>query len=64
MRQVRHGATFIVTSRDEAVAFIQPAQPAALPRRQRGNLRGKIHMTPDFDTLPAEILAAMEGNEA
>jgi antitoxin (DNA-binding transcriptional repressor) of toxin-antitoxin stability system len=63
MRQVRHGASFIVTSRDEAVAMIGPPQSTARPRRQPGTLRGKIHMTPDFDTLPAEILAAMEGNE-
>lgn len=64
MRQVRRGASFIVTSRDEAVAIIQPPQPATRPRRQPGGLRGKIHMTPDFDTLPAEILASMEGDEA
>jgi len=63
MRQVRNGASFIVTSRDEAVAIIQPPQPHARPRRQPGGLRGKIHMAPDFDTLPADILAAMDGNE-
>ncbi len=64
MRQVRHGASFIVTSRDEAVAIIQPPQPPARPRRQPGTLRGKIHMAPDFDTLPSEILAAMDGSQA
>jgi antitoxin (DNA-binding transcriptional repressor) of toxin-antitoxin stability system len=64
MRQVRHGASFIVTSRDEAVAIIRPPQPPARPRRQPGSLRGEIHMTLDFDSLPADILAAMEGNEA
>jgi prevent-host-death family protein len=64
MRQVRHGASFIVTSRDEAVAIIQPPRTPARPPRQPGGLRGKIHMTPDFDTLPPEILASMEGNEA
>jgi len=63
MRQVRHGASFIVTSRDEAVAIILPPQSPAQPRRQAGALRGKIHMNPDFDTLPAEILAAMEGSQ-
>jgi prevent-host-death family protein len=60
MRQVRHGSSFIVTSRDEVVAIIQPPQPLARPRRQPGTLRGKIRMTPDFDTLPADMLAAME----
>lgn len=52
MRQVRHGASFIVTSHDEAVAIILPPQSPAPLRRQPGSLRGNIHMTPDFDTLP------------
>jgi antitoxin (DNA-binding transcriptional repressor) of toxin-antitoxin stability system len=63
MRQVRQGASFIVTSRDEVVAIIQPPQPPAPPRRQPGALRGKIHLAPDFDTLPANILAAMESSQ-
>ncbi len=61
MRQVRHGFSFIVTSRDEVVAIIQPPQPPLPPRRKPGTLRGKIRMTPDFDTLPPDVLAAMEG---
>jgi antitoxin (DNA-binding transcriptional repressor) of toxin-antitoxin stability system len=63
MRQVRHGASFIVTSRDEAVAIIQPPQSPARPRRQPGTLRGKIQMAPEFDALPADIVASMEGDE-
>lgn len=63
MRQVRHGSSFIVTLRDEVVAIIQPPQPPLPPRRQPGTLRGKIRMTPDFDTLPPDVLAAMEGEE-
>jgi prevent-host-death family protein len=59
MRQVRHGSSFIVTSRDEVVAIIQPPQP--LLHRQPGTLRGKIRMAPDFDLLPPDILATMEG---
>ncbi len=62
IRQVRQGATFIVTSRDEAVAIIQPPHAAERPQRQPGGLRGKIRMAPDFDTLPADILAAMEAD--
>ena len=60
MRQVRHGSSFIVTSRDEVVAIIQPPQPLLPPCRQAGALRGKIRMTPDFDTLPSDVLGAME----
>lgn len=63
MRQVRHGSSFIVTSRDEVVAIIKPPHPPSPPRRQPGTLRGQIRMSPDFDTLPLEILAAMEGDE-
>ena len=63
MRQVRHGASFIVTSRDQAVAFVQPPPPSPPSRRQPGTLRGKIRMAPDFDTLPADILDAMESGE-
>lgn len=62
MRQVRHGSSFVVTSRDEVVAIIQPPQPPSRPQRQPGTLRGKIRMTPDFDTLPTDLLGAMEGN--
>jgi prevent-host-death family protein len=36
MRQVRHGSSFIVTSRDEVVAIIQPPKSPArrLPARE------------------------------
>ena len=60
MRQVRQGASFMVTSRDEVVAIIQPPVAPEPPRRQPGTLRGKIHLAPGFDTLPADILAVME----
>ncbi len=61
MRQVRHGSSFAVTSRDEVVAIIQPPHPPLPPRRQPGTLRGKIKMAPDFDVTPPELLDAMEG---
>jgi len=63
MRQVRQGASFMVTSRDEVVAIIQPPLAPVPPRRQPGTLRGKIHLAPDFDTLPTDILAAMESGQ-
>lgn len=31
MRQVRHGAAFAVTARDEVIAIVQPPQPAPPP---------------------------------
>lgn len=60
MRQVRHGASLIVTSRDEVVAVIQPPQPAPPSGRRPGTLRGWIEIAPDFDGLPPELLAVME----
>jgi prevent-host-death family protein len=64
LRQVRQGSSFLVTSRGEVVALVQPPQPPAPPRRQPGALRGKIHMTPDFDVLPDDLLSIMENGEA
>jgi prevent-host-death family protein len=64
LRQVRQGSSFLVTSRGEVVALVQPPQPPAPPRRQPGGLRGKIRMTLDFDTLPNDLLSVMENGEA
>ena len=61
MRQVRHGASFAVTARNEVIAIVLPPQPS--PRRRPGTLRGQIEMAPDFDVLPSELLAAMEGRD-
>ncbi len=64
LRQVRQGSSFLVTSRGEAVALVQPPQPAAAPQRRPGTLRGRINMAPDFDTLPDDLLSVMENGEA
>jgi antitoxin (DNA-binding transcriptional repressor) of toxin-antitoxin stability system len=63
LRQVRQGASFLITSRGEVIAELHPPAVAVPLRRQPGALRGKIHMAPDFDVLPADILAALEGEE-
>jgi antitoxin (DNA-binding transcriptional repressor) of toxin-antitoxin stability system len=62
LRQAHEGASFLITSHDVVVAEIRPPAPLARPRRQPGGMEGKIWMAPDFDTLPAEVLAAMEGD--
>ncbi len=61
LRLARQGTSFLITSHDEVVAEIHPPSVASRPRRQPGALRGKIHMAADFDILPADVLAAMEG---
>ena len=62
LRQVRHGQSFLVTSRDLVVAELRPPS-TQLARRRPGALRGKIRMAPDFDRLPSDVLAAMEGGD-
>jgi antitoxin (DNA-binding transcriptional repressor) of toxin-antitoxin stability system len=63
LRQARQGRSFLIMSRDEVLAEVGPPPSAVRPRRQPGALRGKIRIAPDFDALPPELLAAMEGEE-
>ena len=63
LRQARQGTYFLVMSHDEVLAEVRPPPRAELPRRRPGALRGTIRMAADFDALPADVLAAMEGNE-
>jgi antitoxin (DNA-binding transcriptional repressor) of toxin-antitoxin stability system len=61
LRLARQGTSFLITSHGEVVAEIHPPATVLRPQRQPGALRGKIHMTADFDTLPEDVLTAMEG---
>ncbi|WP_375454294.1 prevent-host-death protein [uncultured Methylobacterium sp.] len=61
LRQARHGSSCPVTSRGEVLAEIHPPSPSIRSCRQPGALRGKIRMVDDFDALPPDVLAAMEG---
>jgi antitoxin (DNA-binding transcriptional repressor) of toxin-antitoxin stability system len=63
LRQARQGRSFLVMSRDQVLAEVGPPRQAERPRRRPGALRGKILIAPDFDRLPADVLAAMEGKE-
>lgn len=63
LRRVRLGGTFLITSHDLVLAELRPPPSAARLRRRPGALRGRIRMAPDFDTLPPDVLAAMEGGE-
>lgn len=62
LRQARHGTSFLVMSHNEVVAEIRPPSKSLSSRRRPGALEGKIHMAADFDTLPSDVLDAMEGN--
>jgi antitoxin (DNA-binding transcriptional repressor) of toxin-antitoxin stability system len=63
LREVRQGRSFLITSHDQVLAELRPPAPASRPRRRPGALRGRIRMAADFDTLPPDVLAAMEGEE-
>ena len=59
LRQARNGASFLITSHDEVVAELHPPSIPLQPYRQPGGLQ--IWMAPDFDDLPDDVLAEMEG---
>lgn len=61
LRMASRGDSFLVTARGAVLAEIRPPPKALRPARRPGALRGRIHMDPDFDTLPPDVLAAMEG---
>lgn len=60
LREVQAGAVVRITSHGEVIAELRPPAQAARPR-QAGALRGRITLAPDFDELPEDVLAAMEG---
>ncbi len=63
LRLAAAGTTVLVTSRDVIVAEIKaPAQDQTSWRR-RGGLKGRIWMAEDFDTLPEDLLQAMESTK-
>jgi antitoxin (DNA-binding transcriptional repressor) of toxin-antitoxin stability system len=62
LRQAQQGASFLITSRNSVVAELRPPVPLLRPRRQPGPMAGEIWMAPDFDELPEDVLAAMEGD--
>lgn len=55
--------SFLVMSHNERVAEIRPPSKSASPARRPSALEGKIRMADDFDSLPLEVLDAIEGNE-
>ncbi len=63
LRQARLGESFLITSHGEVIAELRPPATHERARRVPGALRGKISVAPDFDTLPVDVLAVMEGDE-
>ena len=63
LRQARHGAAFLITSYDEVVAEVRPPSVSERRPRRGGALAGRIRLAPDFDIMPRDLLASMEGDE-
>ena len=60
LQEARRGASILVTSHDAVIAEIRPPSAKLRAARKPGALRGQIRMADDFDTLPDDVLAAME----
>lgn len=59
LQQVQEGHRFVLTSHHKVVAEIGPPSSDVTVRKP-GALRGKTKVGNDFDSLPADILQAME----
>jgi hypothetical protein len=57
----RESRVDIVESRGAVIAEIHPPSQALRSARKPGALRGQIWMADDFDALPEDVLASMEG---
>ena len=51
------------SKRDQASAEIEPRPNTVRTPRRPGALQGQILTAPDFEALPADILAAIEGED-
>ena len=60
LRQLQQPQIFVVLRRNRGLKVAPPHSGDVRPRMS-GALRGKIHMADDFDELPPDVLAAMEG---
>ena len=61
LRAARSGTSILVTSREAVIAEIRAPATEHRPPRKPGALRGAIVMADDFETLPDELIDAMEG---
>jgi antitoxin (DNA-binding transcriptional repressor) of toxin-antitoxin stability system len=62
-RLAEEGLTTLVLKHHRPAFRIAPALPSEQPRPKTPGLAcGQIHMAPDFDTTPAEVIAAFEGS--
>lgn len=57
LKKAQGGASFVVMSRGKAVAVLGPDdEPAKLPPRVFGQMKGQFTIPDDFDTLPDDVI--------
>ena len=55
------GEDVIISRAGRPMVRLVPVMAPVTPRRRPGSARGQIRMSPDFDELPADVLAALRG---
>jgi antitoxin (DNA-binding transcriptional repressor) of toxin-antitoxin stability system len=63
LREAAQGQSIAITSHGKVVAELRPPPPEQRAPRKPGGMEGQIWMADDFDELPPDILAAMEGED-
>lgn len=61
IQEVLNGEEVIIAKYGEPLVKMEPYKP--LMKRKAGAWKGKVIMTPDFDELPAELMAAFKGEK-
>jgi prevent-host-death family protein len=61
IEMVSRGEDVVIGKAGKPIARIIPYQQDIRPRKG-GQWKGKIHIAPDFDTLPDDIMQAFTGN--
>lgn len=62
LRRVAAGESFLVQMRGRTVAELRAMPQEGTHFREAGALRGKLWIAEDFDTLPDDVLDAVEGD--
>jgi prevent-host-death family protein len=64
VERVEAGEEVIISRAGKPVARVVPIRPSG-PGREPGSLRGRIHVSADFDDpLPADVAAAFRGERS
>lgn len=60
LRKVQDGEAFVVVSRGAPIAELKSVTRSGVAFRKPGAMAGKVWMADDFDTLPDDMLDAID----